>query len=102
MARGGKREGAGAPKGSNVGNNNSSKDNRLWRNTIQRAIAQGDPDRLRKIAEKLLEKAEEGDLGALKELGDRIDGKAAQQIVVAGDSDNPVQTVTTIKLVGPE
>ena len=67
---------AGAPKG----NNNSNKDNRLWRNTIQRAIKQGDPDRLRRIAEKLLDKAEEGDLGALKELGDRIDGKTTQQV----------------------
>lgn len=72
---------AGAP----AGNTNSSKDNRLWRNTIQRAIAQGDPDRLRRIAEALLDKAADGDMAAIKELGDRLDGKTAQQIIVQGD-----------------
>lgn len=81
------------------GNTKSSRDNRMWRNTIQRAIAQSDPDRLRRIAEKLLSKAEEGDLGALKELGDRIDGKAAQQIIMHGDADGgPIQTQTNVRV----
>lgn len=80
----------GAPEG----NTNSNKSNRLWANTIKRAIAQSDPDRLRKIAEALLAKAEEGDMQAIKELGDRIDGKPTQTI--AGDEDNPltIQTIT--------
>lgn len=67
---------AGAPEG----NTNSSKDNRLWANTIKRAIAQSDPDKLRKIAEALLDKAEQGDMQAIKELGDRLDGKAQQSV----------------------
>lgn len=67
---------AGAPKG----NNNSNKDNRLWANTIRRAIKQGDPDRLRRIAEKLLEEAEEGNLAAMAMLGDRLDGKATATV----------------------
>jgi len=67
---------AGAPEN----NTNSSKDNRLWRNTINRAIAQGDPDRLRRIADKLLSEAENGEAWAIKELGDRLDGKASQPI----------------------
>ena len=32
------------------------------------------------MAEKLYEKAAEGDLAAIKEVGDRLDGKATQQI----------------------
>lgn len=67
---------AGAPKG----NTNSSKDNRLWANTIKRAVTQSDSKRLRAIAEALLTKAEEGDISAIKEIGDRLDGKAAQLI----------------------
>lgn len=67
---------AGAPEG----NKNSSKNNRLWAETIKRAVAQSDPERLRRIAESLLNKAEEGDLGAIKELGDRLDGKAMQAV----------------------
>lgn len=67
---------AGAPEG----NTNSSKDNRLWAGTIRRAITQGDPERLRKIAEALLNKAAEGDMAAIKELGDRLDGKSTQPV----------------------
>lgn len=63
-----------------IGNTNSSRDNRLWANTIRRAVAQGDADRLRKIAEKLLDKAAEGDMQAIKELGDRLDGRAHQTL----------------------
>jgi len=84
---------AGAPEG----NTNSSKDNRLWANTIRRAIAQSDPQKLRKIADKLLDMAEEGDLGAIKELGDRIDGKPTQTI--AGDKDNPLQFTEIIRKI---
>lgn len=87
----------GAPEG----NTNSSRDNRLWRNTIQRAIAQGDPERLRKIAEALLNKAAEGDMAAIKELGDRLDGKTAQQIIVNGDeAGGPVRQSIEVSFVG--
>ena len=78
---------AGAPEG----NDNSNVNNRLWANTIRRAIAQSDPDRLRRIAEKLLTEAEEGKPWAIRELGDRIDGKAAQAIV--GPEGGPIEHV---------
>lgn len=67
---------AGAPEG----NTNSSKNNRLWAETIRRAVVQSDGKRLRKIAEALLDKAAEGDIAAIKELGDRLDGKSTQAI----------------------
>lgn len=67
---------AGAPHG----NTNSNRNNRLWADTIKRACIQGDGDQLRKIAEKLIEKAIEGDIQAIKELGDRIDGRAMQAV----------------------
>src|SRR6186997_2023554 len=43
-----------------------------------RIALRGDPLRLRRIAEKLAEKAEEGDLAAIRELADRRDGKPLQ------------------------
>lgn len=86
--------------GGPVGNTKSSKDNRLWRNTIQRAIAQGDADRLRRIAEALLDKAADGDMAAIRELGDRLDGKTAQQIIVQGDDEGgPVRQSITVTFV---
>lgn len=84
--------------GAPVGNTNSSAENRLWGSTIRRAIAQGDAERLRRIAEALLAKAEEGDLQAIKELGDRLDGKSPQAVEMSGPNGGPVETVTRFKL----
>ncbi len=69
-------KGAGAPEG----NTNSNKNNRLWADTIRRALVQSDGERIRRIAEALLIKAEDGDMAAIKELGDRLDGKPNQAI----------------------
>lgn len=73
------------------GNTNSSKSNRLWGETIRRAVLQSDGARLRAIAEKLLDKAAEGDIQAIKEIGDRLDGKAAQSLMLSGEDGGPVQ-----------
>jgi FPC/CPF motif-containing protein YcgG len=43
-----------------------------------RIALRADPRRLRRIAEKLAEKAEDGDLAAIRELADRLDGKPPQ------------------------
>ena len=69
-------KGAGAP----LGHTNSSKNNRIWGNIIKKYAIQEDYKRLHALAEKLYEKAAEGDMAALKEIGDRLDGKATQQI----------------------
>lgn len=77
--------------GGQPGNKNSSRQNRLWADTIRRVLAQdADPDRLRRLAERLLAKAEEGDMAALKELGDRLDGKPSQQVELTGNDGGPV------------
>ena len=62
------------------GNDYSNLNNRLWANTLRRAVVQADPQRLRRIAEAMLNKAEEGDMNAIKEMGDRLDGKVNQTI----------------------
>ena len=69
-------KGAGAP----LGHTNSSKNNRIWGNIIKKLAVQEDYKRLHVMAEKLYEKAAEGDLAAIKEVGDRLDGKPTQQI----------------------
>ena len=42
------------------------------------ALLSGGGRRLRIIANKLAEKAEQGDLQAIQQIGDRLDGKCAQ------------------------
>jgi hypothetical protein len=77
------------PMGAPLGNQNGVKAKR-WSQAIDRALAKrskGDGiAALDELAEKLLALADAGDLGALKELGDRIEGKPQQQIVGAGDN----------------
>ena len=46
----------------------------------------------RQVANALYAKAEDGDIAAIKELGDRLDGKAMQEI---GGGDEPI----TIRVV---
>jgi hypothetical protein len=47
--------------------------------------------RLRLVARKLVDKAVEGDVTAIKEINDRVDGKAPQAIV--GDEDSPLTVI---------
>jgi hypothetical protein len=76
----------------NKGNKHSSKENRIWGNIIRKLAVQEDYKRLHAIAEKLYEKAAEGDLGAAKEIGDRLDGKsvATQELTGPDGSDLPI------------
>lgn len=79
---------AGAPKG----NQNARKENRLWGETIRRVVTQDSSKRLRSAAEKLVALAEEGDVPALRELGDRLDGKPAQVVLgPGGDGEHKIE-----------
>lgn len=51
--------------------------------------------RLEAIADQLVSLAADGNLTAIREICDRIDGKATQP--VAGDKDNPLIDMTAIK-----
>lgn len=77
--------------------------NKPFADALKRALAQaevsGKGKALRDLADKLIEKAAEGDLMALKEIADRTDGKAIQTL--ASDPDAPFSmhiTATDAKL----
>jgi hypothetical protein len=74
---------AGAPEG----NNNAGKA-KVWSEALRKEIVQGDD--LPKLARALINKALDGDVKAAKEIGDRIEGKVAQQTIIAGDEENPL------------
>lgn len=67
------------------GNPEGNKRTRQWYATLDRAIQQDDGKRLRAAAEKLLDLAADGEDWAIKELGDRLDGKPRQQIEAVDD-----------------
>jgi len=69
--------------GAPLGNQNAAR-GRIWKAAIERALSKrarcDQVAALDELAEKLLTLADQGDLGALKELGDRLEGKAVQAV----------------------
>lgn len=82
-----------------IGNKNASK-NRPWAEAINRALLAEDGKKLRAVAEKLIVQALEGDVQALKEIGDRIDGKALQGLELSGEIGIAVEQITR-KVIDP-
>ena len=87
-----------AKPGAPLNNKNSTKEKRVWGKIIRKLAVQEDAAKLHLVANALFEKAADGDISAIKELGDRLDGKAQQENVISGDMDNPImiQVVTGI------
>jgi hypothetical protein len=75
------------------GNQNAVKSKRLFNSALKRALTQG-PERLDKVVETLITLAEQGESWAVKELIDRVDGKAPQPVV--GDDESDPITVREI------
>ena len=87
-----------ATSGGQPGNDNATKA-KPWRNALDRALAQDDGKKLRSAAEKLLSEAANGEGWAIKELGDRLDGKAIQEVAAKIDATLEV-TVKQFTLPG--
>ena len=64
-------------------------------NDALRIALRSHPLRLRRIADKLAELAEEGDLAAIREIADRLDGKPAQ---VVDHRDAPIDKLSDAEL----
>lgn len=84
------------------GNQNAARA-KVWRAAIERALERRKPadERIKAIdelADKLLEEASTGNLAALQELGNRLDGRPAQAII-GGDEDDPPLKFQEVKRV---
>ena len=76
------------PVGAPLGNINHKK-GKPFQDAIRRAIAQN-PHKVRKIVDKVLDLAEEGEAWAVKEIADRLDGKAVQATELTGADGEPL------------
>ena len=69
----------GAPKG-----NQHAVKAKIWTEAIETAMSvrmsRGDPDPLIAVADSLIDMALEKDLGAIKEIGDRLEGKTRSMV----------------------
>lgn len=72
------------------------KPDKLVRDALKAALRQ-EPEKLKRIVGKWLDKAEEGDMQAIKEMTDRLDGKAVQPI--SGDDETPLEVIHRIERV---
>jgi hypothetical protein len=80
----------GAPKG-----NDNAKKGKLFYNELRKALVQQDQINLRRIADKLVEKAIDGEPWAVKEIMDRVDGKAIQATEISGADGDDLKLVVT-------
>jgi hypothetical protein len=93
---------AGAP----LGNKNAAK-SRLFEQAIIRALKQrdlkdGDGETLRKIAERLIELALEGQIKAFSEMRDTVDGKPMQSVEHSGPDGEAIPHKVEVILVRPD
>ena len=89
-----------AERGGQPGNQNAAKQ-RLFYDKLRLVLTQ-EPHRLRSIAEQLVRKAEEGEPWAIKELIDRVDGKAHQAVALENADGTPLLTGIQVTFVKPE
>jgi hypothetical protein len=102
-----------AQRGGQPGNTNGRRGTD-WRDAIRYALSEvgreyrdGETDEpaykigLREIAKEFVMAAKSGEAWAMKELGDRVDGKATQAVEVSGPDGEPVQTALNYVPVCP-
>lgn len=77
--------------------------NKAWRDALRLAVLRA-PDEviepktnLDALAIQLIATAKAGDMTAMKELGDRLDGKPSQAIIGGDDDDPAVRVITEIR-----
>ena len=86
----------------NKGNTHSSKINRLAADTLRRVLIQEEAIRLRNVTEALVTKAESGDVSAIKEVFDRIDGKSVATQELTGPDGSNLPSGIGILFVKPD
>lgn len=72
----------------------------MLRIAISEAHATGGTN-LRAVADALVKKAIDGDVPAIREVADRLDGKVPQALIGGGENDPAIKMVTRIELVAP-
>ena len=79
----------------NIGNTYSNKENRMPTERLRMELTQN-PEKLKKIVVALIDKAITGDMSAIKEVFDRVDGKVINQVNAEISDNRPIYVVTGI------
>lgn len=87
---------AGAPEG----NQNATKSKRIFTAALKRILTQN-PKEVEAVAQMLIDNAKNGEAWAVKELIDRVDGKAPQPLIGGEEGEPEVRLRGYIDLVRP-
>jgi len=87
------------PVGAPIGNKNATK-NKPFLDALRRALAQN-PQKIGRIVDKVLDQAEAGEAWAVKEVADRLDGKAVQATTLEDADGNSLVTSLEVRFVKP-
>lgn len=87
-----------------IGNQNA-KNAKIWQQAIKRALARASGENvdsgLDKGADALVRSFIAGEQWAVKEVGDRLDGKPAQALIGGDEDDPPLKVRGVVELVRP-
>ncbi len=78
------------------GNPGGRIETRYWRKALIKALGN---EAIDKLAELCVKKALEGDYWSMKEIADRLDGKAVQQTILTGDEEGGPIRIGRVEIV---
>lgn len=88
--------------GAPLGNNNAAK-NKPWADALHKELTGNKNAKvLRNLARIMIAEAEGGNMAALKEIGDRLDGKPKQQTEISGPEGGDIPLSFNIEYIDPE
>lgn len=93
--------------GAPVGNDNRAKQYRI-KSTLEAVLARRTASRsdgvdaLEQACEAILDKANDGDVAAFREVADRLDGKPSQAVDLGSDPNRPMVHKVVREIVRPE
>lgn len=90
-----------------MGKSRGPKSDKIWADAVRRAVLrrldneEGKPQKIERLADKLVEMGLEGETVALKEIGDRLDGRPKQATEVSGPGGEGVPMALQIVFKEP-
>jgi len=82
--------------------NQNAKKGRLFYDQLRKVLVQNDSLKLRQVTEKLVDAAVEGEAWAVKEVIDRMDGKAVATQEVTGPDGAQLKTAVQLFFIDPD
>lgn len=86
------------PDGTFAEGNRANAKAKVWSDVLRKYSVQN-PNELMAIVKSLFDKAKDGDVAAIREIGDRLEGKVSQQVDLGNADDKPFRVITQVALV---